>query len=222
MANTQSQVKHLKIKTEEPDQSVSIAHFNMPTQVLNQPGSPNTIAATVSTLAAINGNIAAAIDNITPTSASTAVTTDSISVPTTGTTSPPNTNPTPTTKDAQPFRKLAYHLAPQPALLADLRAYRATQTAQHRDAAKTIATLEKALALANRKATEVARRVAEDKKADEDMIVFWTDSYGDECAENLKLVGEVARLEGENASLRVEMEGKGGQMEGEGEEDRTE
>jgi uncharacterized membrane protein len=163
---------------------------------LNRATSPNTIAATIGNIAATNGSITpdslaitSGTSNVTPTNRDIA----SSASPTTASNSSTSTSSKKTspTTQAQLFKKLTYHLGTtQPTLLSEIRAYRDAQTAQHKEDTKRIASLERQLALAKKQASDRDRRAAENKRADEDMIDFWTDMCNEEFEKGLKLKKE--------------------------------
>ncbi len=90
------------------------------------------------------------------------------------------------------FRKLAKNLRTQPLLLDHLKEYRTSITSQHREDAKTIATLQAQISAMAKEAAEREVRAAEELKASQDMVVFWTDSCNDEY-EGMMLLKEKLR-----------------------------
>jgi hypothetical protein len=78
------------------------------------------------------------------------------------------------------FRKLAKKLATQPLLLDHLKEYRSSITAQRREDIKIIASLRAKLSTVTREAAEKELQAAEELKASQEMVQFWTDSCNDE------------------------------------------
>ena len=101
------------------------------------------------------------------------------------------------------FRKLAQKLSTQPLLLDHLKEYRASITAQHREDMKTIAALRAELSTATKEAAGKELRAAEELRASQDMVEFWTDSCHEEF-ERAILVAERVR----GLASRVEGMGK--------------
>jgi len=99
------------------------------------------------------------------------------SMPTTTITTSSNKGPA---QAASIFRKLAKKLATQPLLLDHLKEYRSSITAQHREDIKTIASLRTKLSTVIKEAAEKELRAAEELKASQEMVQFWTDSCNDE------------------------------------------
>jgi hypothetical protein len=78
------------------------------------------------------------------------------------------------------FRKLAKKLTTQPLLLDHLKEYRSSITAQRREDIKTIASLRAKLSTVTKEAAEKELQAAEELKASQEMVQFWTDSCNDE------------------------------------------
>lgn len=78
------------------------------------------------------------------------------------------------------FRKLAKKLATQPLLLDHVKEYRSSINAQRREDLKLIASLRAQLSTTTKEAAEKELRAAEELKASQEMVEFWTDSCNEE------------------------------------------
>lgn len=83
-------------------------------------------------------------------------------------------------QSASIYRKLAKKLSTQPVLLDHLKEYRTSITNQHREEVKLIASLKAELSAKTKETAEKELRAAEELKASQDMVVFWTDSCNGE------------------------------------------
>lgn len=100
---------------------------------------------------------------------------------------------------ASVYRKFAKKLSTQPILLEHLKEYRTSITNQHREDTKLIASLKAELSAKTKEAAEKELRAAEELKASQDMVVFWTDSCNDEYETTMllkeKLLDMVGKIE---------------------------